>query len=635
LATQRRISSRLRFGRHLDEQRANPDPKVDSKGRPVEGVHRTLPRLYRELYRILQGHRTSIVLSLLALSLGTLLKLIPPAATKLVIDYVLLGRAIPSRWSEWVPIPPTPRGRLFALVVVVLVVTALGLVVGLWSRWKATLASKRVQVVARRAVFEHASRLPLHRVHELKAGGASSMLREDAGGVGELIFSMLYNPWRAIVQFAGGVVVLAWVDWRLLLGAVALAPVAFAANRYWDRKLRPLYRAIRKQRQDIDAKATESFGGMRVVRAFGRRRREAARFVEDVDYMARQELHAWWWTRAVEIIWELLLPAASGALLLYGGLRVLEGQLTPGDLMMFLVYLAMLLEPMAVLATSVAQLQGNLSGFDRVLDLLAESLEMPDAPGSLAVSKAAVAGRISLQNVTFRYPGAEVDVLKGIDLEVEPGEVIALVGRSGAGKTTLCNLVARFFDPNAGTVRLDGVDLRSIRVESYRKLLGVVEQDVFLFDGTIAENIAYADPRASDAAIARAANLAHADIFIEALADGYDTRIGERGVKLSGGQRQRLAIARAILADPKVFILDEATSNLDTESEMLIRQGLATLIRGRTSFVIAHRLSTIRDADRILVLDEGRIVESGTHDELMSDGGRYREMVELQSLGTT
>jgi ATP-binding cassette subfamily B protein/subfamily B ATP-binding cassette protein MsbA len=245
-----------------------------------------------------------------------------------------------------------------------------------------------------------------------------------------------------------------------------------------------------------------------------------------------------------------------------------------------------------------------------------------------------VKGRITLEDVGFAYPGTSRRVLQGIDLDVMPGETIALVGRSGSGKTTLCNLIARFYDPTAGTIRLDGADLREIEVESYRRLLGIVEQDVFLFDGTIAENIAYGDRWATRERIVHAAQAANAAEFIDRLPAGYDTFIGERGVRLSGGQRQRLAIARAVLADPRIFILDEATSNLDTESERLIQQSLSTLLKGRTSFVIAHRLSTIRHADRILVLEDGAVAESGTHDELMSSSGHYRDMVELQRLET-
>jgi ATP-binding cassette subfamily B protein len=636
LLSTNRTNSRVRFGRYKQERRdkkAAPDTrKVKPPG--SEGQDRSIPRLLRELWRILRGHRVAIVASLALLSFGTLLKLIPPAATKFVIDYVLLAKPLPPYLPSNLVDLMTPRARLAALVGVVMVVSIVGVGIGLCSRWLATRTTKRVQVEMRRRAFAHAARLPLHRVYGLKSGGATSLLREDAGGIGELIFSLLYNPWRAVIQFAGGLVVLAWVDWRLLLLAAAMIPVIYTLNRFWEMRIRPLYRDIRTRRQDIDATTTEAFGGMRVVRAFGRQRRETSRFVGENHVMARQELYVWWWTRLIEIFWEIALPLASGMLLLYGGRQVLDGRLSLGDLMMFLVYLAMLLEPLAVLATSVTQFQSQLAGFDRVLDLLNEPQEMASNPGTVRVRKAEVVGRLSLNGVGFTYPGSDKPVLREIDLEVEPGETIALVGRSGSGKTTLTNLIARFFDPTVGTIRLDGIDLKTIEVESYRRCLGIVEQDVFLFDGTVAENIAYADRTATPDSIIRAARIANADGFIEALPHGYDTVIGERGVRLSGGQRQRLAIARAVLADPRIFIMDEATSNLDSESERLIQQSLATLIRGRTSFVIAHRLSTIRDADRILVMDEGRIVEVGTHSELMAGSGHYRDMVELQRMET-
>ncbi len=580
----------------------------------------------------LAGRKWELVTALVLLGLATVLRLVPPAATKFVIDYVLTDRPVPAELLAWLPIPSERRQRLMLVVIVVFVVSIMGTLLGLWSRWLATRLSKHVQVQARRRVFDHAARLPLHRVYQLKSGGVASLLREDAGGVGELVFSLLYNPWRAIVQLVGGVLILAWVDWRFLLGAALLAPVAFGTDRLWYKLLRPLHRDIRKQRQRIDGKATEAFGGMRVVRAFGRQRTESARFVVENDLMVRQEMYSWWWSRIVDGVWDLLMPAASGALLLYGGMQVMSGRLSVGDLMMFLVYLAMLLGPIAVLATSVTQLQNNLAGFDRVLDLLEEPREMSAHPGTRTVQKEQVRGRVSLEGVSFQYPGADKLVLRDVDLEVQPGEMIALVGRSGAGKTTLCNLVARFYDPSEGVVRLDGVDLREIEVESYRRLLGIVEQDVFLFDGTVAENIGYANRRATREQIEHAARVANAAEFVEGLPDGYQTVIGERGVKLSGGQRQRLAIARAVLADPRILILDEATSNLDSHSERLIQNALYSLMRSRTSFVIAHRLSTIRHADRILVLDQGAIVGVGQHDELMERSGLYREMVELQRL---
>jgi ATP-binding cassette subfamily B protein len=621
------------YRRRLAERIKNGEESKDyGEGKPSSSAKqsRTFLSLFWQFLRIAHNQRWRIAFALCTLTLATSCRLVPPAATKFAIDYVIGSNPVPQFWTN-LGLPSDRFAILYTLCGIVTAFSVLATTLHVSGRWQATKAVQRLQVGLRKRVFEHTLHLPLHRVYAMKSGGAASLLREDAGGIADLVFSMLYNPWQALIQLLGSLIVLLFVDWRLLLGGLLLAPAIYLTHRTWIARLRPMHRDIRAQRQHLDSQSTEAFGGMRVVRTFGRQKNESARFVRGSHLMSRQQLAAWWWARVIEIVWDLLIPLASIALLLYGGFSVMQGKLTLGDLTMFLFYLTMLLGPMATLLETATALQSNLAGLERVLDLFDESPEMAPTPNSRPFPKGGIQSGIVLENVGFQYPGSRQPVLKNINLNVRAGETIAFVGPSGAGKTTLCNLIARFYDPTSGVIRVDGVDLRDYEVESYRRLLGIVEQDVFLFDGTIGENIAYGRRRADRAAIEHAAQLAHAHEFITSFTDGYDTKIGERGVKLSGGQRQRLALARAILANPQILILDEATSNLDSESERLIQQSLEQFLPGRTNIVIAHRLSTVMNASRIVVVEQGEIRDVGPHLELIERSDRYRRMVELQT----
>jgi ATP-binding cassette subfamily B protein/subfamily B ATP-binding cassette protein MsbA len=503
--------------------------------------------------------------------------------------------------------------------------------------YRLTLLNAKLVYGLRTRLLDSLLKLPMSDLAEMKGGGIVSRLSSDVDATSGMVRQALIDPLVALVRVILTVAILAYLSWRLAASALILLPPLIPLTFIWLRRVRPLYRSAQAQRAVVDGRVIETFGGVRVVRAFRREKREQAAFAESHHRILRTILHAARLELLLEAGWGLLQPAAILLVVWYGGLLVLRHQASIADLFVFQIYAMLLLPPVFQIILAFSQTQKSLASMERVFDVFAMPVDKPDVPGALAAP--AAVEEIRLENVCFAYR-AGLPVLRDISLQIPAGATVALVGPSGAGKSTLADLVARFHDPTSGQVFLNGIDLRTLKLAGFRSLLSIVPQDVFLFDGSIGQNIAYGRRGATEGQIIEAARRANAHGFIMELPEGYHTIVGERGFKLSGGQKQRLSIARAILAEAQILILDEATSNLDSESEQLIQASLADLLRHpthgqapRTTFIIAHRLSTIAQADMIVVVHQGKIIETGTHDSLLAAGGMYAEMVERQRNG--
>jgi ATP-binding cassette subfamily B protein/subfamily B ATP-binding cassette protein MsbA len=619
-------SSRQRFERFRDayRERRTSDYTTDPRGDDdVDGLAGRAERPHRRRYlalyaQWLRPHRRDVVL-LLLLAVGTaVLDMAQPLFMRHIIDQVLLKTGL-SQGDRLAALNVTGAAFLGVIVLAKLVEATRNL--------RQRLLNVRVVQTLRRALYEQMLHLPLEKLTDMKTGGILSRLSGDIDRTTGLLQLAIISPGVSALRLLVALGILLSLNWRLALAAMMILPPAIVLSMIVAGRVRPIYRSMRSENSAIDARVGETFGGIRVVRSYGRELREKAGYLVGRHTIARKEMFAHRKELLLWTCWGFLMAAMNVVIVWMGGWMQIGGNASIGDIMAFQWYTMLLLEPVWQIVNSFSEMQRSLAAMERVFEVIQSPTDKPDRPH--AVEAPQFVDELRFENVAFEYePG--VPVIRGLDLSIPGGTVVALVGRSGAGKTTVTDLVARFQDPTAGRILLNGVDLRDLRLASYRSLLGVVQQDTFLFDGSVRENIAYGRPKASLAEVEDAARRANALEFIVDLPQGFDSVIGERGVRLSGGQAQRLSIARAILADPQILILDEATSNLDTHSEQLIQRALADLMHARTTFVVAHRLSTVAQADLILVMDGGRVIEQGTHSELLALGGVYHEMVTRQ-----
>ena len=588
-------------------RRAREDAANSAKKKPLR-VMDQLPAIWA----LMRPRRGLLALGMLLMAINRVSGLALPFTTKYLVDNVMIHHQ--TRY-------------LMPLVGGVLLATMLQGVTSYTLTQTLSKAAQRMITELRRNVQEHVGRLPVAYYDANKTGALVSRIMSDVEGVRNLIGT-------GLVEFLGGLLTAAIALYMLLrispvmtgLAAALLVVSMFGLRKAFS-VLRPIFRERAKINAEVSGRLTESLSGVRVVKGYHAEEREHEVFTKGVQRLLDNVIKSLTTMSMMSFSTTALGGVVGALVMLVGSHQVLDGKITVGQFMSYTAFLAFMIAPVFQVVGIGTQLTEAVAGLERTREVLDERPEDKDPRRTVTLPD--IVGELAFDNVNFSYEAGK-PVLQDVSFCSQPGTVTALVGSSGSGKSTIIGLVAAFHVPVSGRVLVDGVDLATVRLDSYRTRLGVVLQESFLFDGTIRENVAFSRPYASEEEILAACRIARVDEFAERFPEAYDTIIGERGVKLSGGQRQRVSIARAILADPRILILDEATSSLDSESEMLIQEGLAQLMRGRTTFVIAHRLSTIRRADQILVVEGGRIVERGTHASLYALAGRYRELYDKQ-----
>jgi len=567
---------------------------------------------WRDARELIWQHRYRLALGMFLMLINRLVGLVLPTTSKYLIDDVVLKH----KADLLVPLALAAGG---ATVVQAITSFSLSQVLG--------VAAQRAITEMRKSVQEHVERLPIRYFDSTQTGVLISRIMSDAEGIRNLVGT-------GLVQLVGGLLtailalgVLFYLNWRLTSVIVVALGAFGGAMALAFKRLRPLFRERGQINAEVTGRLTESLGGIRIVKAYAAEKREELVFARGAHRLFRNVKRSMTGVSTVTSFSTLIVGLIGVLLTLVGGRDILAGSMTLGDFFMYIFFTALVAAPLVEIASIGTQITEAFAGLDRIREIKRMATE--DEEDESREQLGDIRGEIEFRDVSFEYNN-DTPVLKNVSFVAPAGSTTALVGSSGSGKSTLISLVMAFNRPLSGRVTVDGRNLESIRLKDYRHELGVVLQDNFLFDGTIAANISFSHPHATREEIIAASQIAHCEEFINGFADRYDTIVGERGVKLSGGQRQRVAIARAILAEPKILILDEATSSLDSESEALIQDGLQSLRRGRTTFVIAHRLSTIRSAEQILVLEGGEIVERGTHEQLLSRGGRYKQLYDKQ-----
>jgi ABC-type multidrug transport system fused ATPase/permease subunit len=606
------VSSRLSRGESRRSGVAAASAEAKTKG---EGKKKKAPPIrvvLRDAGDLLAARKGRLALGLGILLINRLSGLVLPGMPRYLLDEVVA------------------KGRRELLPILVAAAGGAALIQGVTSFTLAQILGKAAQrsiTELRRKVQEHVGRLSVNYFDQTKVGSLLSRVMTDAEGIRNLVGTGLVEVVGGLITAVLALIILFRLNAKLTGIALAVLSLFGFVLLYAFKTLRPLFRERSKINAEVSGRLTESFSGVRVVKAYRAERREALVFSKGVHRLFRNVAQTMTGFSAVSAFSTMLLGIVGVAIMWIGANDILAGRMTVGAFVSYTLYLGLLVGPVVQIVSIGSQITEAFAGLERIREVRNELTEDAEDPNRQPLRR--IEGRIEFRDVTFAYePGTPV--LRGISFVAEPGTSTALVGPSGSGKSTMIGLVAAFYRPTGGSILVDGQDLETIKLSDYRAQLGVVLQDNFLFDGTVLENIAYARPDATDAEVLRAAAIARCDDFVEKMPDKYQTIVGERGIKLSGGQRQRVAIARAILADPRILILDEATSSLDSESEALIQEGLGELMRGRTTFVIAHRLSTIRKADTILVVEAGEIVERGGHGALLARGGRYADLYNRQ-----